>query len=65
MGKNLTPYTIAIGEENINFLTPHLEFYKREKIDDTELLKAKESSVGPFDYHVSNCGKYSFKELQI
>ena len=29
MGNNLTPYSIAIGEENIYFLTPHFNFIKK------------------------------------
>ena len=39
MGNNLTLYNIAIGEENIQFLTPHFEFIKREKINDNEIMK--------------------------
>ena len=39
MGKNLTPYSIAIGEENVFFLTPYFKFFKREKNNDNELLK--------------------------
>ena len=34
MGKNLTPYSIAIGEENICFLTPHFKYVKKENIDE-------------------------------
>ena len=30
MGNNLIPYSIAIGMENIYFLTPHFKFTKRE-----------------------------------
>ena len=29
MGNNLTPYSIAKGDENIYFLTPHFKFFKR------------------------------------
>ena len=65
LGNNLTPYSIAVGHENIYFLTPHFIFIKREKINDNEFLKANKSSVDPFDYHVSNCGKNSFKKLRI
>ena len=39
MGNNLTPYSKALGEENIQFLTPHFEPIKREKINDNELMK--------------------------
>ena len=65
MGSNLTPYSIAIGEENIYFLTARFKFIKREKIDDNELLKTNKGHVDPFNYHVPNCGKYSFKKLRI
>ena len=65
MGKNLKPYSMAIGEENISFLTPHFKFIKREKINDNELSKTNKSSVDPFNYHVSNCGRYSFKQLRL
>ena len=63
--KNLTPYSIAIGEENIYFLTPQFKFIKKEKINDSELLKSNRNSVDPFDYHVLICQKYSFKHLRI
>ena len=39
MGNSLTPYSIAVGHENIYFLTPHFEFIKREKINVNDLLK--------------------------
>ena len=64
MGNNLTPYSIAVGHENIYFLTPHYKLIKRDKNNDKELLKTDKSSVDPFDYHVSNCGKYSFEKLR-
>ena len=55
MGNNLTPYSIAVGDENIYFLTPQFKFIKREKIIDNELLKTNKSSIDPFEYLVSNC----------
>ena len=64
MGKNLTPYSGAVGHENV-FLTPHFNFIEREKIIDDELLKTNKKSVDPFDYHVSNCGIHSVKKLRI
>ena len=54
MGKNLVPYSIAIGEENIYFLTPHSKFIKRENIKNIETLET--NFVDLFGYHVSNCG---------
>ena len=66
MGNNLTPYSIAIGDENICFLTPHFIIIKTEKIDDDdELLKTNKDNVDPFNYRVSICGKYFFKKLRI
>ena len=62
--KSLTPYSIAKGEENNFVLAPHLKFNKREKINDNELLKTNKNSVDPFDCHVSNSGKYSFKKIR-
>ena len=41
MGNNVIPYSIAVGHENIYFLTPHFKFIKRKKINDNELLKTK------------------------
>ena len=52
MGNNLTPNSIAVGHENIYYLTPHFKFIKREKIDDNELLKTIEGNVDPFNYPV-------------
>ena len=62
MRSSLTPYSIAIRMENIYFLTPHFKFIKREKIVDN-LLKTNETSVDPLYYHISQCGKDSFKKL--
>ena len=48
MGKNLTPFSIAIGYQNIYFLTPWFKFVEKEKIhydDEVEL----------FGHDVSNC----------
>ena len=65
VGIILTPYKSAIGEENNCFLTPHFKLIKRENINDIDLLKINKSSVDPYKYHVSNCGKYSFKKIRI
>ena len=65
MGNNLTPYSIALGKENIYFLTPHFKFNKRERNNNDKLLNADEKSVDPYDYRVSNCEKHLFKKLRI
>ena len=57
MRNNLTPYSIAIGDETIYFLTPRFKFIKREKVADNELLRTKKGTVDPFIYHFSICGK--------
>ena len=64
IGNNLTPYSIAIGEENIYFLTPHFEFIERENIEKTELMEKKENFVNLFDSRDSICRKDSFKKLR-
>ena len=51
MGNNLTPYSIAIGMENIYYLTPYFKFIKKENINENDMDKL-------FDYHnISNCQK--------
>ena len=32
MGNNLTPYSLAIGQDNIYFLTPYFKFIKEMKM---------------------------------
>ena len=40
MGNNLSPYSIAIGWENIYYLTPYFKFAKKEKdIDEDDIDK--------------------------
>ena len=51
MGNNLTPRNIAIGWENIYYLTPYFKFTKKESIDENDIDKL-------FDYqNISNCRK--------
>ena len=38
MGNNLTPHSIAIGEENYYLLAPNFSFIKKDKIDYNTLL---------------------------
>ena len=49
MGNNLTQYTVAVGDENVHFLTPQFKFSKSEKIKDNELLITIKNRVDPFD----------------
>ena len=39
MGNNLTPYSIAIGYENIYYLTPYFRYIKKENIDVDDIDK--------------------------
>ena len=39
MGNNLSPYSIAIGSENIYYLTPYFKITKRENIDVDDIDK--------------------------
>ena len=53
MGDHLIPTSIAIGIENIYFLTPHFKFVKKDKIIEDELFNIIEES----DDLVSKHGK--------
>ena len=64
MGKNLSPWSVAIGDENIYFLTPHFQFNKREKGNDNELLKTKEGSADPFIIMLQIVEKTCFKNYK-
>ena len=39
MGHNLIPYSIAIGWENIYYITPFFKFIKKENIDVDDIDK--------------------------
>ena len=39
MGNNLTPYSIAIGHENIYYLTPYFRYCRRENINVDDIDK--------------------------
>ena len=57
MGNNLTPYSIATGEENYYFLTPNFSFNKKDRIGYDTLLKGK--------YVPESDLKESFKEIEL
>ena len=63
MAKNMIPYSIAIGEKNNYFLSPHYKYIKRKNFKDDELLKTIGNSVYPFDYLVEKHGLDCFKNL--
>ena len=59
MGKNLTPYSIAIGRENIYHLTPYFKFIKKRSTDENDNGKL-------LDYHnISNCQKIKTYKIHI
>ena len=57
MGNNLTPYSIATGEENYYLLTPNFSFIKKDKIEYNTLLKGI--------YVPESDLKESFKEIDL
>ena len=65
MGNNLTPYSVAIGEEKIHFLTPDFRFVKRENIKNIKSIEKNEDFVDLFDYHDLKCRKGPFKKKNI
>ena len=51
MGNNLTPFSIALGWENIYYLTSNFKFTQKENINENDIDKL-------FDYqNMSNCRK--------
>ena len=57
MGNNLTPYSIATGEENYYLLTPNFSFIKKDKIDYNTILNGI--------YVPESDLKESFKEIEL
>ena len=57
MGNNLTPYSVATGEENYYLLTPNFSFVKKDKIDYDTILKGIYLSKSDL--------KESFKEIEL
>ena len=63
MGINLILFSIAVVEENINFLSPHCKYTEKLNITDVEFLKTNGNSFDPFDYHLEKQGPDSFEVL--
>ena len=57
MGNNLSPYSIATGEENYYLLAPNFSFIKKDKIDYDDILKGI--------YVPESDLKESFKEIEL
>ena len=51
MGRNLSPYSFAIGKENYYLLTPNFSSIKKDKIDYNTILNGSyvPESVLPFE----------------
>ena len=56
-GNNLTPYSVATGEENYYLLAPNFSFIKKDKIDYNTILDGI--------YVPDSDLKYSFEELEL
>ena len=65
MSNDLFPYSRAIGDKNVYFLTPHFKFISKALIDDDKLMKTGEDIDDLFDYFLSNCEKDTFEKIQI
>ena len=63
MGKNLIRYSIAVGEENVCFLSFHCKYTKRVNIGDVDSLKTNGNSADLFDYHVEKLRPDSFEDF--
>ena len=63
MGDNMIPFSIAIGEENIYFLSLHCKCIKRAEIKDDELSKTNGNSIDQFDYHLQKHGPDRFEKM--
>ena len=59
----MIPYSVAIGEEIIYFLSPHCKCIKRAKNKVVDSLKTNGSSIDPFDYHLEKHGRDRFENL--
>ena len=57
MGNNLSPYSVATGEENYYLLAPNFSFIKKDKIDYDTILKGI--------YVPKSDLKESFEEIEI
>ena len=64
MGNNMIPYAIMIGERYTYFFYYRYKFIENDKIEESTLLNATNTSLDPYDYHLEKCGIDSFKKLE-
>ena len=63
MGKNMIPYTFAIGEKCTSFTSTHYKFIENDKIEEDMLLNSTIGNLDPYDYYLSKNGLDCFKKL--
>ena len=63
MGKNMVPYTFAVGEIFTYFISTLYKFIENDKIKDGMLFNSSNDSFDPYDYHLSKNGSDCFKIL--
>ena len=64
MGKNMCPYTFAIGEKYTYFISTHYKFFENDKVEERTFLNMTNSSLDPFDYHPGKFRVAFFKTLE-
>ena len=64
IGNNMIPYTFAVGEKYTYFLYYRYKFIENDKIEESTLLNATNTSLDPYDYHLEKCGIDFFKILE-
>ena len=65
MGNNFTPYSIAIGEKNISFWTPHSKFIKKKGLIMINYWMQTKKVLINMIIMFQNCKKHLFKTLRI
>ena len=53
MGKNMIPYTFAVGDRYTYFISTHYNFIEIGKIQEGTLLNLSNESMDPYDYQLS------------
>ena len=64
MVSNITPYTFAIVDKYIYFISTRYNYIENDEVEEGTLLNATNDSLDPFDYHLEKCGIHSFKKLE-